>query len=337
MSHAPVLPRPADLPRLLPGLALSSGIALLALGLRHLVGWGALSPLILALVMGIALRSVIGPRPALLPGTGFAVRPVLRGAIVLLGFQMTLGQLVAVGPRGAVVILACLLGTFTVTKLAARALGVEPKLAELIAAGTSVCGASAVLACNSVTRGGDEDVAYAIAVVAVFGTLSMLGFPLIAGAAGLSPQQFGLWSGASIHEVAQVVGTAFSQGPEAGQTATVAKLARVMMLAPLILALGQMRRGRGGAGRAPTPWFAFGFLGAVGLNSVLPLGEALRGDIAFVSSAMMSLAMAAMGLETDLRRLHARGLRPLALGAFGWLFISGLGLALVLLPGLSGT
>lgn len=317
----------------LPGLALTFAIALVALAAQRLSGLAALSPLVLALILGMVLRNTLGPLPSTSPGIHFAMKRLLRAAIVLLGLQLTFTQVAGLGLHGAVTIVLTLTGTFVLTKWAGRALGVDRKLAELIAAGTSVCGASAVLATNTVTGGTDEDVAYAIACVAVFGTLSMLGFPLVGHALALSPQSYGLWSGASIHEVAQVIAAAFQGGEVAGHAGTVAKLARVILLAPLILTLRAIarRHGQGGAGPTPAPWFVIGFVAMVALNSVVPLPAALQGPVVTLTALMLTMALAAMGLETDLQRLRAKGLRPLILGAFAWMVVSALGLSLVLL------
>ncbi len=143
-----------------------------------------------------------------------------------------------------------LLATFTFTTWMGHWLGVEPKLAQLIAAGTSICGASAVIATNTVTKAHDEDVAYAVACVTVFGSIAMFVYPLLPGLLHLDPHAFGLWSGASIHEIAQVVAAAFQDGQQAGQFGTIAKLSRVMMLAPVVIGLGVMAtRGAKGAAR----------------------------------------------------------------------------------------
>src|SRR5690606_38525487 len=143
-------------------------------------------------------------------------------------------------------------------------------------AGTSICGASAIIACNTVTRGSDEDVAYAMACVTLFGTVAMLAFPVLAGPLHLSANAYGMWAGTSIHEVAQVVGASFAVGDESGHMGTVAKLTRVILLAPLILSLGFLRkRSNGTAGQVPTPWFVFGFIGMMVLNTIFTLPEPL--------------------------------------------------------------
>ncbi len=318
---------------LLPGLARTLGLAVIATALTRIIGVQSLSPLVLAMVLGILVRNTIGAGAASAPGITFSLRRVLRLAIVLLGFQLTVMQLVQVGGSGLLVITLSLVGTFLFTKVMARLLGVERDLGELIAAGTSICGASAVIACNSVTRGSDENVAYAIACVTVFGTLSMLIFPLLASPLVLAPQEYGIWVGASVHEVAQVVAGAFALGDEAGQVGTVAKLSRVILLAPVIVTLGLFARRRAGgkAAQAPLPWFVFGFIFVVVLNSVAPLPQEVYPYVATATTFMLTVALAGMGLETDIRKLCLKGLRPLVLGALAWLFISLLALALVML------
>lgn len=318
---------------LLPGLGLTLGLALVATALWRVIGIAALSPLVLAMVLGIAVRNTLGTGIAVAPGIAFSLRRILRFAIVLLGFQLTATQLAQVGVSGLLVITLSLVGTFVFTKAMARLLGVDRDLGELIAAGTSICGASAVIACNSVTRGSDENVAYAIACVTVFGTISMLVFPILAHPLALAPQDYGIWVGSSVHEVAQVVAGAFALGEEAGRAGTVAKLSRVILLAPVILTLGLFakRRAGGGAAQAPLPWFVFGFIAVVALNSVVRLPETLYPHIVTATTFLLTVALAAMGLETDIRKLRLKGLRPLVLGALAWLFISVLALGLVLL------
>nr|WP_315778214.1 MULTISPECIES: YeiH family protein [unclassified Bradyrhizobium] len=320
----------------MPGLALSAALAACAFGLRLVPGLGLFSPMILAIVAGMALHNVIGTPARAKPGVAFSMSRVLRLAIILLGLQLTAAQIVEVGARGLVVIALSLTGTFLFTVWMGRLLGVDRKLAELIAAGTSICGASAVIGTNTVTRAHDEDVAYAVACVTVFGSIAMFIYPLLPTLLHLDAHAFGLWSGASIHEIAQVVAAAFQQGQQAGEFGTIAKLARVMLLAPVVLALGLLatRRARhGGETRSnaqpPLPWFVFGFIALVGLNSVISIPAEMKTVIVTATTFLLSMALAAMGLETDFAKLKAKGLRPLALGLLAFLFIAGFSLALV--------
>lgn len=321
-----------DFVALVPGLALVAGLAGVAQGAAHLPGLGMFSPMILAILLGMALRAVWAPPAGFGAGVRFAVRPLLRLAIVLLGARLTFGELAAVGGGGLLVIVVAMGGTFLFTVAAGRLLKVDAKLAELIAAGTSICGASAVIAAASVTRADEEDIAYAVATVTVFGTLAMLVFPLLAAPFGLSPEGFGLWSGAAIHEIAQVVGAAFQGGPVALETATVAKLARILLLAPMLMGLGLAVRHRaeGAVGRTPlVPWFVTGFVLMVIVNSLGLIPETVRLQMVDGTGILLTLALAAMGLGTDARRIAARGARPLLLAALAFLFIASTALFLV--------
>jgi uncharacterized integral membrane protein (TIGR00698 family) len=332
-AHAPAA---HGVTELLPGLALAAAIAAAGFGLRQLPGLAVFSPMILAIVTGIGFHNLVGTPRRAKAGVTFSMRRVLRFAIVLLGLQLTATQVVEVGVRGLSVIALSLLGTFLFTTWIGRLLGVERKLTELIAAGTSICGASAVIATNTVTRAHDEDVAYAVACVTVFGSLAMFAYPLLPALLHLDAHAYGLWSGASIHEIAQVVAAAFQDGQQAGEFGTIAKLARVTLLAPVVITLGLLaaRRARHAghdhvAAQPPLPWFIFGFIALVGINSVITIPADLRTAVVTATTFLLSMALAAMGLETDIRKLKAKGLRPLVLGALASLFIASFSLALV--------
>lgn len=319
---------------LVPGLALTGGIVAVAFALRLWPPLQILSPMILAILIGMALHNILGTPALAKPGVTFALRRILRAAIVLLGLQLTAAQIVEVGAAGVAVIVLTLGATFLFTVQLGRLLGVEAKLAQLIAAGTSICGASAVIATNTVTRAPDEDVAYAVACVTVFGSIAMFLYPLLPGVLDLAPRAYGLWAGASIHEVAQVVAAAYQDGQAAGEFGTIAKLTRVMMLAPVVLGLGLLaRRSHGGreagAARPPAPWFVLGFIAMIGLNSLITLPAELKAGLVTLTTVLLSMALAAMGLETDIARLRAKGLRPLLLGLAAFAFVASFSLMLV--------
>jgi uncharacterized integral membrane protein (TIGR00698 family) len=326
---------------ILPGVLLASLVAAAAFALRQLPGIAILSPMILAIVIGIAFHNLAGTPAWAKQGVTFSVRRLLRIAIILLGLQLSVTQVIEVGSHGLGIIAAALLATFVFTVWMGRLLGVEPKLAQLIAAGTSICGASAIIAINTVTEARDEDVAYAVACVTVFGSVAVFAYPLLPGLLHLDPHGFGLWSGASIHEIAQVMAASFQKGQKAGEFATIAKLARVILLAPMIIALRELAKRRTKAdpsvgtksARAPMPWFVFGFMGLVLVNSLIQVPAEAKVFIVTLTTFLLSVALAAMGLETDLRKLTAKGFRPALLGALAFLFIAGFSLALIKLAG----
>jgi uncharacterized integral membrane protein (TIGR00698 family) len=323
---------PLAVPPWVAGLALTAALSAAGFAAHALIGSPLASPMLIAMLLGMAIRNTVGLAPGFGPGVAVALRPLLRFGIVLLGFRLTLGDLGALGPSGFALI-ACTLGaTFIFTRMAGRLLGVDPRLSDLIAAGTSICGASAILAVNTVTRATEDEVSYSIACVTIFGSLSMLLFPLLAPHLGLSGAEYGLWAGASLHEVAQALGTGFAEGPAAGEAATIAKLARVALLAPLVLALGWLAsagRGVDESQRPPIPWFLIGFAAAVGFNSAVALPASMTETLVTGSSLMLTMALGAMGLETRLVRLRLKGLRPLVLGAIAWVFIATLAATLV--------
>ena len=320
-----------------PGLALGAAVAAAGFALRWsgLPGVSTLSPLMLAILVGMAVRNTVGRPEAARPGLAFALRAPLRLGIVLLGLQVTLAEILGIGLAGLALLAFALVSTFLFTVWLGERLGVAPGLTQLIAAGTGICGASAIVATNTVVRDSDESVAYALATVTLFGTIAMFAYPALGGWLPLSDRGYGLWTGASVHEVAQVVAAGFARGQETGEFSTVAKLARVLMLAPLVLLLGawMTRRSRGTAGEArpPMPWFVFGFLGMVLLAGTGWIPDALRAQANLATQMLLALALAAVGLETDIRRLVAQGWRPMALGALATLWIAASTLALTLL------
>jgi len=323
-----------------PGLLLTCTLAATAFAARDLSGITVLSPPFIAIALGMAFHNTIGTPAMFKSGVAFSVRRILRLAIVLLGLQLSLAEVAAVGIVGAAIIASTLTATFTFTRWLGHWLGIERKLTQLIGAGTSICGASAVIATNTVTGASKEEVAYAIACVTVLGSLSALLYPALEGLLQLKPHAFGLWAGASIHEIAQVVAATFQNGPDAGNFGTIAKLCRVILLAPMIMALSysavRHRRTFNGdhveppiTRAAPVPWFVLGFVAMMLVNSLDLIPHADKIYLVQMTNLLLTIALAAMGLETEIDKLRAKGCKPLLLAVGSWLFISILSLALI--------
>ncbi len=315
-----------------PGVLLAAALAWMARWLHTIPAVSGVSALMFAILLGIGVRNTIGMHPALQPGIKFSMRRLLRLAIMLLGFQLSLHEIQQVGGIGFLIVATTLVCTFLFTVRLGKLLGVDPKLTELLAAGTSICGASAVVATNTVTDGTDEDVAYAIAVVTALGTASVVLYPLASAAMTMPAASYGLWTGASIHEIAQVIAAAFQGGPVSAQYGTISKLSRVMLLAPVVFLLGYLadrKRGSGEGGKVPFPLFLVGFLAMIGVNSTGLLTAEWTARLVFVNQFLLALALAAMGLETSVRKLIGEGLRPFLVGAGAWCFISALSLGLI--------
>jgi uncharacterized integral membrane protein (TIGR00698 family) len=326
---------------LAPGLIVTASIALVAYLASHYVGFLKNYQMIMAIILGTLVHNVIGTPAAASEGVTFSLRRILRFSIVLLGLQITAQQAAEVGGVGIGMIAIGLLSTLLATMAVGRVLGVPRGLSLLIGVGTAICGASAIISAKAAVQGEDEDAAYAIASVTLFGTAAIFLYPIANGFLHLPPHNFGLWAGASIHEVAQVVATAFDAGPEALRVGAIAKLTRVAMMAPVIIALGELSL-RFGLGRAdakarpPFPWFLIGFLAMVGVASFLAMPHAGSGivdtsvalvrnhmnAISSMTAFLLSMAMAAMGMHTNIRHIRSNGARPLLLGLFSTLFIS---------------
>ncbi|MFN4176696.1 YeiH family protein [Phenylobacterium sp.] len=312
-----------------PGLALCLAIGLLAFALHRLPALALLSPLILAVLLGMAVRNVAGPLASCEEGIALTLRGALRLGIVLLGFQVSLGQVLALGLPGLAVIIFAVTGVYPFTVRAGRWLGVDAGLARLLGAGCAVCGASAIVAANTVVEAPEEDVAYAVAAITLFGLLGLGLLPLASTLLHLSPHQQGLWAGGALHEVAQATAAAFQGGPEAGRTGVVTKLGRVALLAPLVLILAARSPATASGPRPGVPGFLLGFVGAVALNSLVSLDPGLKSFLSTVTTLLMTVALAAMGLGASFAALVRRGPRPLLLAGLATLFISAGTLVLV--------
>jgi uncharacterized integral membrane protein (TIGR00698 family) len=326
--------------RVVPGLLLAAAVALAATALAH-VAWlqsHGLSALTLAIAFGLLAGNLL-PAPALAAsadGLNLAKQRLLRAGIVLYGLRLTFQDIGHVGLAGVAIDAAVLASTFTLAcTLGPRLFGLDRTTSILIGAGSSICGAAAVLATEPVVRGRPEQVAVAVATVVGFGSVAIFLYPALYHLAGavhpLSPTSYGLWAGSTIHEVAQVVAAGHAVGDAAADTAVIAKMVRVMMLAPFLVALSAWAaRSAPAAANTPRPsitipWFAFGFVALAGLRSLDVLPPAVLALADGVDLALLAVAMAALGLTTRLSAMKAAGLAPLGLGATlaAWLVVGG--------------
>lgn len=318
-----------------PGLAVCALAALVAV-LVNL--WNpVLSALLIAIVLGMLVGN-LAPMPAQMdPGVKFASKRLLRVGVVLLGLQVSLGDIAGLGWGMVGVVLAVVGLTFALTLVIGRLLRLSLPATLLIASGFSICGAAAVAACDGVIDAEDEEVASALAQVVLFGTLMIAVIPLLSGLLGLSEHQAGLWAGASIHEVAQVVAAAGIIGPAALAVAVIVKLARVVLLAPVMAILSTWQRRRqdasGAAGTKPpiVPLFVVGFLIAVVVASLNIVPAQVLSGIKVLQTFLLSAAMFGLGTGVNFRKLLGMGGRPIVLGASATGIVTLLGLGGVLL------
>ncbi len=307
----------------LPGLGVS---ALVAMAAAFLGGHYKGSTLLFALLLGMALN-FLGDDPRLAPGIQLAGRSVLRIGVALLGLRLTFEHVAALGAGTVAALAVAVAATVACGVLLARVLKVTPSFGVLAGGATAICGASAALALASVLprrEGLERDTTLTIVVVTTLSTLAMVVYPVFSARMGFDATTAGLFVGATIHDVAQVVGAGYAIGQEAGDAATITKLMRVAMLVPLLLVVALWLRQpaeRGVRGAPLLPWFAVVFALLVVLNSVVDLPQALRSGATTASQACLVVAIAAVGLKTSLREVAQVGWRPAAVivGATLWL------------------
>lgn len=320
---------PTRFTSLYPGLLLCLGGGAVAMLANRFVP--TVSALLLAIVLGAVMGNIWQVHAVMAPGVAVAGKKVLRVGIVLLGLQLVLGDLLELGwgmvAVAAVVVAVGIIGTV----LLGRAMGIPPQQRLLIACGFSICGAAAVAACDGVLEADDEDVATGIALVVLFGTIMIPLVPLLVAAMQLGPEMGGLWAGASVHEVAQVVAAAGIIGGGALKGAVIVKLTRVLMLAPVMAVLGIMQR-RKTAGdvhvkRPPlVPLFVVGFLVMVAVASLHLLPAPALEVAKVVQTACLAIAMFALGLGVRIKSLVKVGPRPLLLGTASTVLVASIAL-----------
>ena len=286
-------------------------------------------------------------RERLLPGASLAARWALRLGITLLGARLTLGQLLETGGASVFAIVATVSVALAFGVWLARRLGVGSPLSALIVVGMAICGNSAILALSPIVKAPHRETAYAVSTITIFGLLAVLLLPVLGRILGLADATFGAWVGMAVNDTAQVVATGFAYSPPAGDVATVVKLTRNLAILPVILGatwltvrathdptaarVSPLRL----VGRA-VPWFVVGFVVVAGLrtagllDATLPAGGTLADLASTVATLLILVALAGVGLSTDVRAMLGVGSRPFLLGLSLWIVIGALALALAL-------
>jgi uncharacterized integral membrane protein (TIGR00698 family) len=325
----------------LPGLLLSAALASAAFLLAELPfvrDTLHLSALLLVILLGMALRTAM-PLPAWAAGgVTVAQKPVLRWAVAGLGFRLSLGEIARIGGPALGVVVVSTLAALAFGVWIGRRLGLEPRFGALLSVGGGICGASAIVAADSVVQAEKRDAALALGIITLLGTVGIFAYPWIGRAAGMSDLLYGVWDGASLHEMAQVVAAGSGYSREATAIATVVKLARITLLAPVVFSLAwRVRRAAsapaagGGAGRPNVPlvpWFLVLFVAFAALNSTGWLDASLVKQVQRVDLWLLCVGMAGVGLQTSFADIGRAGWAPVAAGAAQWGVLAALAWAL---------
>jgi len=322
---------------LVPGLALSAAVAGVALwsGTNPAVSGAGFSALSLAILIGMVLGNTLYPQigQPCEGGIVFAKQHLLRLGIILYGFRLTFSQIADVGVSGIVIDVLTLSSTFLLAcLLGQKVLGLDKNTSWLIGAGSSICGAAAVLATEPVLKAESSKVTVAIATVMIFGTLAIFIYPALYPLVThwFTPESYGIYIGSTMHEVAQVVAAGHAVSPETESAAVIAKMLRVMMLAPfLILLAARVKQlaptNDGQRSKITIPWFAILFIAVAVFNSFGLLPKAAIDMLITLDTLLLAMAMAALGVTTHVSAIRKAGARPLlmALLLFTWLIVGG--------------
>ncbi|WBW62802.1 YeiH family protein [Klebsiella electrica] len=328
----------------IPGLALTAvltGAALWAGSFSAIAGAG-FSALTLAILFGMVIGNTIYPKlwQSCDGGVIFAKQYLLRLGIILYGFRLTFAQIADVGVSGITIDVLTLTSTFFIACfLGQKVFGLDKHTSWLIGAGSSICGAAAILATEPVVKAQASKVTVAVATVVIFGTLAIFLYPAMYPmlAHWFTPEAYGIYMGSTMHEVAQVVAAGHAISPDAENAAVIAKMLRVMMLAPFLLFMAARIKqlapaGLGEKSKITIPWFAILFIVVAVFNSFHLLPKSIVGILVTLDTVLLAMAMAALGLTTHVSALKKAGAKPLlmALILFVWLIVGGGAINLVI-------
>ena len=314
----------------LPGLLVTAAGILAALGVHRLVP--QVGTLTWAVILGAAAANLNLLPEATRPGLRVATKKLLRIGVVLLGFSLSLVSIAKLGGPVIALVVVTLFSTLLATTWVGLRMGVSRPRSLLIATGFAICGASAIAAMEENAEGDEDDVASAIAMVTICGTVAMIVLPLLQGPLGLTDTQFGAWSGASVHEVGQVVAAASAAGPAALAVAVVVKLTRVLMLAPVVAGVSLLRRRRLRSAQPATlpplvPLFVIGFLACVALRSTGLVPAPVLDVLEQLQTLTLGAALFGMGTGVHVASLVRSSGRAMALAALSTLVIASIALA----------
>ena len=306
----------------------------------------SLSPLIVGIILGMLYANSLRNRlpETWVPGIKFCSKQVLRAGIVLYGFRLTFQSVIAIGASAILIDVIFVTCTILLGILVGKLLKMDNDLALLTATGSAICGAAAVLGAEPVVKSEPHKTAVAVSTVVIFGTLSMFIYPILyrAGVFDLTPEQMGLYTGSTLHEVAHVVGAGNAMGKEISDSAIIVKMIRVMLLAPVLLIMsfalarralkavkGDKNTNTTQRGKITIPWFAFGFLAVIGFNSFDWLPVPVVDGINSLDTFMLTMAMTALGAETNFEKFKQAGAKPFLLAAILYIWLLGGGYLLV--------
>ncbi|SHJ61726.1 YeiH family protein [Desulfofundulus thermosubterraneus] len=318
------------------GLILTIVVGILAHNIATLPFFSVSGPMVIAILIGICWRGVMGIHKHANVGINFASKRLLRYGIVLMGVRLNLDAIVATGPKIILLDAAVILTAIVIICFLGRLFAVEERLALLTAVGTGVCGAAAVAAVTPTIKASQDETVVSVASVAVLGTIGSVLYVLLQPFWGLDASSYGVFAGATLHEIAHVIAATQSVGSSAANMALLTKLGRVALLVPVTLGISlwfNLKNGEkeqiSGWRNLSFPWFLLGFLGMSCLRTTGLIPDELASLILQISNLFLIMAMAGMGLNVDIVMFKRMGLKSFFVGLLGSLVISIAGFAAV--------
>jgi len=310
----------------LPGIILTFFIAVPA--------WliGRVFPVVGSPVLGMFFGMLLAfwKRPDIFnKGIQYTSKKLLQYSIILLGFEMNLFNVFRVGKQTLILMAFTLTATFLTAFFVGKALKLDSNTKTLIGVGTCICGGSAIAATAPVINANDDEVAHSISTIFLFNVIAAFLFPLLGHVMGMTDTSFGLWAGTAINDTSSVVAAGYTFSDAAGNLAVIVKLTRALMIVPVTLILAfytskkSTTKNKGEYSIVKIfPWFVIGFIAASIINTFLPFSSGLSSFLAKTGKFVIVMAMASIGLNTNIVKLIKSGLKPILLGLICWIVLS---------------
>lgn len=322
---------------LLPGIGFTFFIAIIAKYLGQFPFLNIMGQLVIAILIGIVWRAIVGVPESFIIGSNFSSKILLRLGIILLGMRLNLIDIVHAGPKIFAIAVMNIVFTLLVVYSLTRLFKVEKRLGILTACGTAICGAAAVVAIAPQIKAKDEETAIGATTVAILGTIFTLGYTMLYPSLGLTTRGYGIFAGATLHEIAHVLAAAAPGGKKAVDIAVIVKLTRVALLVPVAILLGIWNKRVNLTEKSenklresiPIPWFILGFLAMGAVHSTGILSVTFANHMVNIAYMLIAMAMAGLGLNVNVRTFRTPGLKSFGAGLIGSILLSILGYLLV--------
>lgn len=310
---------------ILPGIIVSAGVAIIAMFLSSLIPGDIIGATVMALLVGMALNPIVAKYKQLNEGINFTGKTILHIGIILMGVNMNFAEVLNVGKYSLFIMFFTMSTAFIAGNLIGKRFGLNWKLANLLSISTAICGGTAVAIVGPVIKAKEKDIAYAISATFVFDVITVVVFPWIGMALGMSDVGYGLWTGTAVNDTSSVVAAGYAFSDLAGHTAVIVKLTRTLFIIPFVLAFSFINerveaKSEGAKGRAPVnikkifPYFIVLFLLVVFLRSSGIIPSNIVPTLSKTSSFFMVMALSAIGLKTSFGDIKNTGFKPMILG-----------------------